>query len=381
MIGATQLHLPNLAIEGFRGIDTLSIRRLGQVTLLAGRNAAGKTTVLDAVRVYASRGHFRVLSNLLRGRGELTIIVDEEGKSWYEPDWSALFHGRDPSEGARIAVRSGGDELAIEDYRASLEEESLIRPLPFEFVTNDHMRVLRVTFQGRRWFLPCLMEGNTKDGNVLFDRSRWRRGMRLRQDDSIPPQFTCESLGPGTLTDAELARFWDAVTLTEDENEATRALRLVLGESVDRVSVVGAGNGTGHLRGGPRVIVKRRGFRRPVPLQSLGDGALRLYGVALAIANSKNGFLLMDEAENGIHHSVQRDFWRMILRTALGNNVQVLATTHSWDCVRGFAEAAAENEDAEGVLVRLDRLREGIRSVEYSEEELIVAAEQDIEVR
>ena len=48
------------------------------------------------------------------------------------------------------------------------------------------------------------------------------------------------------------------------------------------------------------------------------------YGVALALANSRGGFLLIDEAENGIHYSLQRDFWNMVLRTAHENNVQVL---------------------------------------------------------
>ena len=44
-----RLHLPSLSIEGFRGIKELSIERLGRVTLLAGKNSVGKTTVLDAV--------------------------------------------------------------------------------------------------------------------------------------------------------------------------------------------------------------------------------------------------------------------------------------------------------------------------------------------
>ena len=53
--------------------------------------------------------------------------------------------------------------------------------------------------------------------------------------------------------------------------------------------------------------------------------------------------------KTGIHHSVQPKFWKMVLQTAQRNNVQVLATTHSWDCVKGFAEAAAELEEVEGV--------------------------------
>ena len=103
----------------------------------------------------------------------------------------------------------------------------------------------------------------------------------------------------------------------------------------------------------------------PVPLRSLGDGALRLLGVAVTLANSRGGFLLIDEAENGIHHTIQRDYWRMILQTAQENNVQVLATTHSWDCVTGFAQAASELEDVEGVLVRLSRSGGDLRAVEY----------------
>ena len=101
----------------------------------------------------------------------------------------------------------------------------------------------------------------------------------------------------------------------------------------------------------------------------------------MALANSRDGFLLIDEAENGIHHAVQRDYWRMVFQAAHESNVQVFATTHSWDCVRGFAQAAGENEDIEGVLVRLEKEEDGLRAVRYSERRLKIAAEQRIEVR
>ena len=71
----------------------------------------------------------------------------------------------------------------------------------------------------------------------------------------------------------------------------------------------------------------------------------------------------------------------MVLQTAQDNNVQVLATTHGWDCVRGFAQAATELDAVEGVLVRLERRGDRTHAVEYPEEELIVAARQGIEVR
>ena len=128
-------------------------------------------------------------------------------------------------------------------------------------------------------------------------------------------------------------------------------------------------------------MAKVKGFEYQVPLRSLGDGAMRAYAVALALAKSSDGFLLIDEAENGIHHSIQAKFWNMVLQTAERNNVQVIATTHSWDCVTGFAKAASELEDVEGVLYRIQRSGERLRAVEYSESELAIAAKHRIEVR
>lgn len=375
--GAVQLHLPDLSIHGFRGINELSIPRLGRVTLLAGRNGVGKTTVLDAVRVYVYRARYEALHALLNARDEVYATIDEDGNSVLEPDWSALFHGRDVSQHTGIAIDAGGEMLKIEKSYLSVDQVSRIAGLRFDFLGDARLRVLSVDFRERRQVLPCFLEPDSSDVGLARDRIRTNmRHPLLREDPS--PEFNCESLGPEPLTSEALASYWDRVALTNDEDQAVRALRLVLGDGVDRVAMVGDDRGRREWR---RVVVRLSGHDRPVPLKSLGDGALRLFGVALALANSRDGFLLMDEAENGIHHSVQHEFWRMILQTAQENNVQVLATTHSWDCVKGFAQAATEIEDAEGVLVRLDRVPAGLRAVAYSEEGLKVAAEQGIEVR
>ena len=61
------LHLSSLVIRGFRGIDDLTIPHLGRVTLFAGKNGVGKTTILDAIRVYAGEASRDVLSGVLRG--------------------------------------------------------------------------------------------------------------------------------------------------------------------------------------------------------------------------------------------------------------------------------------------------------------------------
>ena len=179
------------------------------------------------------------------------------------------------------------------------------------------------------------------------------------------------------LSNMEIARFWNSVALTKDETLAIDALNLIFGDIVERVAIVGGDRTLSQLS----VMVKLATENHPVPLMSLGDGVVRLFGVALALANSRDGFLLIDEVENGIHYSLQRDFWKMVMQTAYANNVQVFATTHSWDCVVGFASAMSELEDVDGALVRLDRKNGRLRAREYSVRNLMIAAEQGIEVR
>ena len=73
----------------------------------------------------------------------------------------------------------------------------------------------------------------------------------------------------------------------------------------------------------------------------------------------------------------------MVLLAAQANNVQVIATTHSYDCVRGFAQAMTECDGIEGALVRLEREEGRLRAVEYSERNLKAVARQPapVEVR
>lgn len=385
------LHLPDLMIENFRGIKSLAIPRLGRVTLIAGKNSVGKTTVLDAVKLYASRGRASVLHDLLTVREEISVTTDEDGDYVLEPDLAALFHGRAWPSDDHVSIGSSmvGDQLSIKMSPLTDEQSARFARISPELLADDRSQVLKAVFQDNEAIVPWWFASRGDAGPRTLPRSTRNRLLHreyqaIMNESEPPPAISCESLGPGLLNNLVMARFWDRVALTEYEDHAVKALRLIFGDDVKGAAVIGedtSGRLIGRRATGRRAIVKLRSQEQPVPLRSLGDGALRLFGVALALANSQGGFLLIDEAENGIHHSVQRDYWGMVLQTAQENNVQVLATTHSWDCVVGFAHAASENDSAEGVLVRLEHRGDRLRAVEYLAEDLETVAEQGIEVR
>jgi AAA15 family ATPase/GTPase len=69
---------------------------------------------------------------------------------------------------------------------------------------------------------------------------------------------------------------------------------------------------------------------------------LRVLQLALKIFPAKGGFLLIDEFENGLHYSVQERIWQLAFEMAQRLDIQVFATSHSWDCVESFSKGGTQ---------------------------------------
>lgn len=399
------IHLASLSVSGLRGIDQIEIPRLGRVTLLAGKNGIGKTTILEAIRIYATRAQYGVLDEIVTGRDEFIHGLEEDGVQIVLPDFSALFTGHTISGGVVIEIGPvdgvSSNKLKITASNLDSRQESLFLELDPDWITEERERILTVSVQNHEWPVALfLVNGRTRSNGLALSSSeiksqhqyltspRFRRPMRFQKNtrlqqsmsrNALPPPVECLFLGPGLLSNEMLSRLWDNVALTDDERYAVEALELIAGRSVERVAMI-VNHRTHYRESGPYAMVRFKD-QDPVTLRSLGDGALRAFGFAVALANSRSGFLLIDEVENGIHYSAQHDFWKIVFTLACEKNVQVLATTHSWDCIKGFARASLDYGQSDSALVRLERRHGKLRSVEYSRDQLKTAAEQSIEVR
>ena len=112
----------------------------------------------------------------------------------------------------------------------------------------------------------------------------------------------------------------------------------------------------------------------------MGDGMWRMLAMAIAITQCKGGVLLVDEIDTGLHYSVMSQMWNLIYNAAKELDVQVFATTHSYDCVYSLAQICSNADMQKSVTVQ--RIEAGKkRSIPYDEDEITVAASRDIEVR
>lgn len=202
------------------------------------------------------------------------------------------------------------------------------------------------------------------------------RARPFRPDVGDEPRMPCIFVSPyGGERTATLGTLWDKIALSDREKDVVHALQIIDPE-ISAVSMVG-GEGPRQTR---TAIVRANNIPRPVPLRSFGDGLNRLFGIVLSLVNVKDGLLLIDEFENGMHHTVQLDAWRAVFKLSQRLGIQVFATSHSWDSIEAFQKAAAETPE-EGVLVRLSRRGEEIIPTVFHEDELAVATRDRIEVR
>lgn len=128
-------------------------------------------------------------------------------------------------------------------------------------------------------------------------------------------------------------------------------------------------------------VLKLAGFDARFGLGDMGEGFRRMFGLLLCLPDEEVTHLLVDENDTGLQHSMLVPMWRTLLAAARRRDLQVFATTHSYDCVAALAALFEEDASiAEDVLVH--RIERGYtRTTLYSAEEIEIATRHGIEVR
>ncbi len=366
--------LDSLEIQNFRGFRHLQIEKLGRVNLIVGQNNLGKSSLLEALELYARRGAPNVIWQFLRARKELretTFPRREDDIDDLLESLKYLFYGMEEVAGNSLSVRIGPMNILEETVTISLgwfardieQHDGLVKwrhLLPEEYLTTDNpIPRFRVDLGKQKAEYPL------------------QRSYITRMIDAKMQAINCISIKAEGLDDAQTLLLWDKVTLTDWEDEVINALRLIA-PGVKDLSFVGYAGASGN----PVPHIRIEKMNKPLPLGNVGNGMYRLLGIVLAMVNAKDGLLLIDEIESGIHYSVQPELWALIFRLARRLNVQVFATTHSWDCIEGLQQASEKDKQGEGMLIRLSLKKDDeIKTTLFDERRMGIATRERIEVR
>jgi predicted ATPase len=396
------MRLKSLRIRNFRMLDDFHVPSLGRVNLIVGRNNSGKSTVLEAIRILAARGNPRLLISILTDHDETALLESEPsglGEELIANGFRYLFPERRFPAVDDFAIRIGevdSDLLKIEHlfFRTEAENvqsedgelfEQRFKRIPISKIDPNALSVenigqaLRITNGAN--------SGISRSTVIDFDsmRSRFRHPV---WDAGVLSETACSLIPTDFMPQTDLSDLWDRVSLTSFEDKVLGALRLIepklRGLAFIKAPSERRSPNTRYMEA--RIPVARiEGSDERIPLNSMGDGMLRVLQLVLAILPAQGGFLLIDEFENGLYYGVQEAVWKMVFELAAELDIQVFATTHSQDCIKSFAQAAQKHPE-EGVLFKLSRSRavsdDGkVISIVYSEEQLAFASETQMEVR
>ena len=363
--------------RNFRCFRKLALTDLERVNLIAGMNNVGKTALLEALFLHCGAYNPNLTLSLSALRGIELVKVEFSTRA--EAPWDALFPNFDTSKTVELlgkntttgqrtlrlrAIRDAeelakvGGTIVQEGQEAgdTDQSETTISPVP------EEVQVLQLEYEAG--------EGFSKYYYVTLS-PKGRRVHPIPPPAPFPAIFLAARYRTPLPEDAE--RFGKLETIGQQE-VVKDALR-VIEPRLTRVAVI--------VAGGVPMIHGDIGLDRLIPLPVMGEGMSRLASLVVAIGNAPDGVVLVDEIENGLHHSVLNKVWRAVGEAAREFNTQVFATTHSFECIAAAHEAFSEGERYDFRLHRLDRMKEtkDIRAVTYDQETLEAAIEGALEVR
>jgi AAA15 family ATPase/GTPase len=113
-----------------------------------------------------------------------------------------------------------------------------------------------------------------------------------------------------------------------------------------------------------------------------GDGLNRYISIICALYECKNGYLFIDEIENGIHYLQLDQLLEIILTLSKENNCQIFVTTHSKEIVESFAKTVKNTGETEVSVISLfTNKKEESKAITRDYEMLLNSIDAEREVR
>ena len=292
--------IKDISIENFRCFHKTELKGFERVNLIGGKNNVGKTSLLEALFVGLT-GEFETITALRTG--QIKAGEKDEYLSFNQNKATPIF--------VKLNTKN--------NFSHSTE---------FSWTTNK-VKVSR-------------FENDTKiddDRNVHF----WMKNLAsfiIDKDKQFPYQFS-------------LSQEFDNADRKGESDEILKAIQ-VIEPNIAEIKTYSDRPNILHLR--------HKNHKQRMPISYFGDAIQKVMRYIITIANfhSQNGkteentpigtseggkYLLIDEIENGLHYTVQEDFWEMVFKLAIAYDIQIFAATHSLEMIKAFAKVAMKNEN------------------------------------
>ncbi len=345
----------NIEINRFRGIEYSKIEGLKQINLFFGKNNCGKSSLLDAIFL---------ISGISNPKLPLNVNIIRNYRRLEPSDMKLDFYSLDMSN--PIVIKAENDEtreLQISVVESSSSKVNLLgedNNVASTDLDNKYGLVLKYKVDEHAYESSIIMSHSSN--NSLEQR--------IKMPAHYKEKLTCRYLNPKYDFTTSIDGLVDVIK-NKDEAFIVNALRLIEPNIKDFVL-------------SQNEVLVDIGLDKRIPINMMGDGARKILSILTTIYECKNGIVLIDELSNGFHYSVMKGVWRAIISVAKKNNVQIFATTHDLDSIKGLRDAAKSGEEYDDSIVcfKLQRTADyELKSYTYSLDSVDYSLTQEIEIR
>lgn len=314
--------LETLRIDDFRGLHDLGFQPLSKINVLTGLNNSGKTSVLEALYLlFAQEQQLTEYPDVFRSAQVPPQERHEHFWKWLLPN---------------------GDLMKEADLHVTTSDKRRLRTVVKRHAQNANVLTVQHMDSSRGSTVV-----NVTNGAVGASAPRpWPRMQRFSPRLSNP------------VTDAEQ---FNKVQLRADGEERLLELLKVIEPRLRKLRYA-------RITKEPLVYADV-GLGTLIPASQMGQAFGRMLTLYMDMLVTGAEILLIDEVENGLHHSVYEPVWRGIAALADQQNTQVFVTTHSLECVHAAADAAPRGGNHGFSHHRLEQLH-GVAYVNTSTEVL-----------
>jgi AAA15 family ATPase/GTPase len=345
--------IKDIEISNFRCFEHTKIEGFERVNLIGGKNNSGKTALLEALIVADKPENILFLRYLRR---EATRIHQALPKQTFE---NLFFRQNQPQE---MLIKTQNENKQETENRIIFSEnisEELSRSTKI-FGLFGGLDLLRDFIEGESYFpkgiIPTLRFNiidkfsEKSEEFIIIATPKNYLNISLNGQYIKPSDYSSESAKnmPIITTsmgeiNADLVEDYELIVFQGKKNEVLNSIR-ILDPCIENVE--------SFYLGSPSLYLTRKGENR-LPISLFGDAINRLVQIIMKLKESS--ILLIDEIENGIHYTNQREFWKTLFRLAIELDSQIFATTHSLEMIQAFADVGLEYYPEQGAYFELAR--------------------------
>ena len=342
--------IKNIEIKKFKCFEDFKAEGFGRVNLIGGKNNVGKTAFMEALELIINSNDSYSLSHSLR-----TLLKRRQSTNRNDRYFELDFIYKDENI---MELKTSNKNILVEYFEDFTEYTNELSEDTNLFIAHE----------------PSLKLNVNNDEKIFSIDRIINRPIMSRRPFESNKETKINFITSSTINEQYIAILYGKLIDINKEDFLNESLQLfdsniiaLKQKATDRNIIL-------------KLSLKDREF--PVLLSSLGEGVNRYIAILSAIWASQNGFLFIDEIENGLHYSNYSKLWTIILEASKQAKCQMFITTHSKECIESYARVAKKLEDKEITFFKLGKNQEGeLKGMVYPYDWFIDSIEQEQEMR